>query len=185
MDKEVAKKRVYAAFLRGINVGGHHKIPMADLRNVIGKMGYTNIKTLLNSGNIVFEGPGKSRDEIENTIASKLKNTYGFPVPVLVRNSEEIQKLLLSDPFKDTEITTDIRLYVIFLKKIPKNAPDLPWTSDDGSFKLLDIIDHTVYGVLDLSRNSTPEAMGILKKFYGNDITTRNWNTVKKIGVLL
>jgi len=49
------RKEKYVAFLRGINVGGHHKVPMADLRKELEKLGFENVMTLLNSGNIIFE----------------------------------------------------------------------------------------------------------------------------------
>jgi len=74
---------------------------------------------------------------------------------------------------------------VTFLKKAPDQSPELPWVSDDGSFRIIQVAGAAVYSVLDLSKGRTVEGMDALGKFFGNDMTTRNWNTVQKIANLL
>jgi len=113
----------YIAFLRGINVGGHHKVPMADLRIAFEEMGYAQIKTLLNSGNVIFNGPDEQTALLEARIASHLKNIFGFSIPVLIRKADDIQEIICNNPFKNIPVTKDVRLYVTFLKESPKEAP--------------------------------------------------------------
>lgn len=176
-----SEKRYYLALLRGINVGGKHKVPMEALRQAMEKMGFNQIKTLLNSGNVVFEGLKQEIAPLEEEISSELAKTFGFSIPVLLRTYEEIDHLVAADPFKNIIITSDIRLYVTFLRNIAGNSPSLPWSSPDGSHQILDAaIPRTICSVLNLSINKTPDAMAVLDKFYGKDITTRNWNTVIK-----
>jgi uncharacterized protein (DUF1697 family) len=172
----------FVALLRGINVGGKHKVPMAQLRQVLEEMGFTGIKTLLNSGNVIFEAPKNDPEEI---ISMQLQKSFGFPIPVLVRKAEEIRRIVQSDPFKDIRITQDIRLYITFIKSIPQELLSFPWTSPDGSFHLLGMEDKTVSSILDLSVVKTPDAMAYLEKIFGKNITTRNWNTVIKINSML
>ncbi len=170
------QKRV--AFLRGINVGGHHKVPMAELRTTLGNMGLSNVTTLLNSGNILYE----SRVDLPDTeLSIRLEKTFGFPIPTVTRKFEEILSIHMKDPFAGLEVTKDTQRYVSFLKEKAPVSIEFPWKSEDGSYSLLGEKNNTVFSVLDLSIGSTPKAMDSLEKIYGKDITTRNWNTVIRI----
>ena len=180
MSAESTEK--YVAFLRGINVGGHHKVPMAALRKELESMNCQNVVTLLNSGNIIFDAKNQNLADLEEKVATQLEKAFGFAIPTLIRNAELITNLLQNDPFKQVEVTKDIRLYISFLKKATDTELTTPWTSPDNSFTILEIRNNAILSVLDLSASKTIKAMGILEKMYGKDITTRNWNTIKRIG---
>jgi uncharacterized protein (DUF1697 family) len=180
--KSKTTKVKYIAFLRGINVGGHHKVPMADLVKAMEKLNFKNVITLLNSGNIIFDAIASELETLEKTISETLEKTFGFPVPTIIRRSEMIDTLLDRDPFKEVIVTKDIRLYVSFLQKNINIDLQLPWTSDDRSYKIIEKIDKTICSVLDLSVSKTPKAMEIVEKTFGKDITTRNWKTIERIG---
>lgn len=171
----------YIAFLRGINVSGHHKVPMAELRKEMEHLNFKNVVTVLNSGNIVFDAALQDVEQLEETISTHLEKVFGFPIPVLLRKAEAIRSLLERNPFKDETLTKDIRWYISFLGKDPKTNLPVPWASDDGSFKIIEIHDNAILGILDLSMAKTPKAMEILEKHYGKQITTRNWNTIKRL----
>jgi len=79
------RKEKYVAFLRGINVGGHHKVPMADLRKELEKLGFENVETLLNSANIIFEAISDYEENLEKKISAHLEKSFGFPIPTIVR----------------------------------------------------------------------------------------------------
>jgi len=98
-----------------------------------------------------------------------------------VRTSAFITKLIAKNPFAEIEVTKDIRLYVTFLKEDVDPDIQLPWTSSDTSYQILEKIEQTVVSVLDISVTKTPKAMEAFEKFYGKDVTTRNWNTINKI----
>ncbi|MBT8179576.1 MAG: DUF1697 domain-containing protein [Eudoraea sp.] len=174
-------KQKYVAFLRGINVGGHHKVPMSLLREEMEKLDFKSVVTLLNSGNILFDAVSDDLENLEKRVSEHLETVFGFPIPTIICRSETIYSLLEKNPFKDIAVTKNIRLYISFLKK--KNEMDLklPWTSDDGSYKIIAKTDNTILSVLDLSVTNTPQAMDILRRRYGSDITTRNWNTIKRL----
>ncbi|MEM9856592.1 MAG: DUF1697 domain-containing protein [Bacteroidota bacterium] len=171
----------YVAFLRGINVSGHHKLPMAELRQMMLNLEFEEVVTILNSGNIVFSSYSNDIQHIADTIAKNLEQSYGFTVPTVVKKGDFIQQLLILDPFKGVEITKKVRLYVSFLMDDPKADLSLPWASEDGSYKILTIIENTVISMLDLEATGTPKAMEALEKFYGKEITTRNWNTINRL----
>jgi uncharacterized protein (DUF1697 family) len=172
----------YVAFLRGINVGGHHKVPMADLQSELRKINLKNIITLLNSGNVLFES---NENDLENKISTHLEKVFGFQIPTIIRRAEMIIEMLNNNPFKDIEITQDIRLYVSFLKNESSDELTLPWKSADNSYEIIGITDNTIFSVLDVSISKTPEAMATLTKYFGKEITTRNWNTISRIRKLV
>ena len=174
-------KEKYIAFLRGINVGGHHKVPMADLRKELEKLSFENIITILNTGNIIFDTKPENLDQIEKKISVHLENYFDFPVPTIVRKAETILDLFNDNPFKDFVLTKDIRFYISFLKNDAKLDLKLPWTSSDESYKIIDKRDGNILSVLDISITKTPKAMEALDKYFGKDITTRNWNTIGRI----
>jgi len=177
----MSSKEKYVAFLRGINVGGHHKVPMADLKTLLEKKGLKNIVTLLNSGNIIFDTNPDKNENIEEVISTSLEKHFGFPVPTVVRRAEAINELFNANPFDDVLVTKDIRLYISLMKKNVDSNLELPWISSDQSYEIRYKKDQNILSVLDLSISKTPKAMEILEKTYGKNITTRNWNTIERI----
>jgi uncharacterized protein (DUF1697 family) len=137
--------------------------------------------TLLNSGNVIFNATTDSPEKLEKMISRNLEKIFGFPVPTIVRRSKTIHRLHNDAPFQDVKITKDIRLYVSFLKENWQCEMEMPWTSEDNSFKIIEQRDTIILSILDLSISNTPKAMGVLEKFYGKDITTRNWKTIERI----
>jgi len=171
----------YVAFLRGINVGGHHKVAMADLKKELQSLGFKNIETLLNSGNIIFEAKNTIAELLEETLASHLEKTFGFTIPTIIRTADVILKITEQNPFKNIELTKDLRFYASFLKNDTNATLQLPWSNENNSYKILSLQNKTILSVLDVSITKTPKAMEALEKSYGKGITTRNWNTILKI----
>jgi uncharacterized protein (DUF1697 family) len=174
------------ALLRGINVGGNKKVPMADLKKAMAKAGYANVKTLLASGNIVFEAKEKG-DVLRKNLETLLKKTFGFEVPVIVRTMDDVKMLLKKDPFKKIVVTENVRLYVTFLGEgsKAKRTITIPYQAPTGDFEILSANGSEVLSVLRLKPGTTtPKVMDVLEKEFGKNVTTRNWNTVEKIGSL-
>lgn len=168
-------------FLRGINVGGHHKVPMAELRYRLNEIGCNNVRTLLNTGNFVFDTTKTNIQDLENNIQDFISKSFGFPILVILKTKKEVSNLIDDNPFMKIDTHKDIRLYVSFLKDNPKLDLTIPYLSADKSYKTISIKDKTILSVLDLSITETPKGMDELEKLYGKNITTRNWNTIKKI----
>jgi len=177
-SKELKK---YVAFLRGINVGGHHKVPMAELRNELINLGFKNVLTSLNSGNVIFDTTPDKTENLEKTISLNLEETFDFPVPTMVREAETIREFFSNNPFQSLKITANTRLYVSFVRENNNPNLKLPWISADHSFKIINRWENVITSVLDLSISKTPKAMEALEKFFGKDITTRNWKTIERI----
>lgn len=173
---------IYAVFLRGINVGGNKKVPMAELKKMLEKMGFADVKTLLASGNVMLSSKKENIAALTKRIANAIEKEFGFPVPVLIREMTRLEEMAKTDPFKGITVTKEIRLYVTFLSETPKTKLKIPYTSEDKSFHIFRVEDDVIYSVLDLSKGSgTVDAMAIVEKEFGKLVTTRNWNTIEKM----
>ncbi|MEZ2415777.1 DUF1697 domain-containing protein [Muriicola sp. E247] len=171
----------FVALLRGINVGGHHKVPMAELRTEFEKMGYSKVITLLNSGNIIFKAASEDEYKLQDEIFSNISKAFGFEIPTTVIKAKQILNLTADNPFSNESLHNNIRFYATFLNNSSKSQIPLPWQSEDGAYRIIYHQGRIICSVLDLSVSKTPEAMGILQSFYGKKITTRNWNTVVRV----
>lgn len=171
------------ALLRGINVGGHKKVPMPDLRKAFEDMGFENVRTVLATGNVIFQAAAsKNTDEIFSIVAPTLEDRFGFPIPVLLRSGADIEKIIEIDPFRALEETRKTKFMVTFLPGHTATSLALPYSSADGAFQILSRIDDTVFSVLDLNKAGSPDIMQFLEKTYGKNITTRTWKTILRIG---
>lgn len=175
------KEKQYVAFLRGINVGGHHKVPMAELRTLMNNIGYSDVTTLLNSGNVIFTANEENKSQIETTISKALKSMFGFSVPTIVKSAARINTLYNSNPFNNIVKKEDHRFYITFLTESIEESRTYPIETDIQSYVILNKDENEVFSVLDLSVSKTVKAMKILQDLYGKQITTRNWNTITRI----
>lgn len=183
MPKSASKDTTgYIAFLRGINVGGNKLIKMDALRKAFESLGFQNVKTLLASGNVLFEAPATGSSTLLNTIESGLEKIFKHQIDVILRTSDDIQKMIALNPFKSIKVTPDTRLYVSLLGEKPTSKLKIPYESADKKFRILYVTNDAVFSVLTLSpTNKTTDAMNILGKEFGKKITTRNWNTINKL----
>lgn len=111
--------QVYIALLRGINVGGHKKIKMAELRNILENNGLQEVQTYIQSGNIVFKSEEKPA-QLAHNIHHLIKENFGFLVPVLVVSKDELGNIMENTPF-DTE-SEENQLFFSLLKSEPGNT---------------------------------------------------------------
>jgi len=93
--------KTYIALLRGINVGGHRKMPMAELRDLLTKIGLSNVKTYIQSGNVIFKVAETNVNKMEKSIQKSIADYFGFEVSVMVRTREQMQKIFDNCPFSE------------------------------------------------------------------------------------
>ncbi len=178
----------YAAFLRGINVGGHKPLRMADLRTAFERMGFQSVKTVLASGNVVFDDgeddPGEEHvAALTARIEAELGRFFGYPIAVAVRRVADLQCLVASDPFKGVAATPDTRLYVTFLSHPVGNGTSIRPGKREADLRLVQVTPGEVLSAITLSPGwGTTEMMASLEKEFGPGVTTRNWNTITRIG---
>ncbi len=172
----------YAAFLRGINVGGSNVIRMADLRKALEAVGCLDVATVLASGNVVFASPDADEAGARERVERALEAVSGRRIAALVRTLEHLRALVARDPFRAVEVTPETRLYVSFLAEPRATGLTIPYSTADGAFTLLELTDTELLSVVVLKDGvGTLDAMGIIEKEFGKEVTMRNWNTVQKV----
>lgn len=173
----------YVALLRGINVGGHNRLAMADLRALLEGLGYADVRTVLQSGNAVFSTPTRSAATVEAAVEQAIESELGLPVRVLVRSAAQLATVVAADPFGDR--ATDGSRYVVAFLEQPLTAAALsdldPVAYAPEEFSVDGA--HLYLWLPDGSQNS-PLARAMTDKRLGGFSTWRNWNTVRKLAGL-
>jgi uncharacterized protein (DUF1697 family) len=170
----------YVAFLRGINVGGNKTISMKELAALFEEIGFRNIKTILNSGNVIFEAKAATDAALVKKIEKTIQDKYGFEVTVQIRKLDDIKKLIEKNPFKDYKPDKDTHWYVTFLNDFKGKLP----SASSDAYKLLGIQSDALFCVMDRTKGQSSDIMAFLDKTFGKQVTTRNWNTLVRIAKL-
>jgi uncharacterized protein (DUF1697 family) len=170
----------YVALLRGI-APTNPNMRNDKLRGVFEKLGFENVKTVISSGNVIFESPSRSIRKLEESIEIALPEELGFKSTTILRSQGQIQKLVDTNPFQGMEHSQISSLNVTFLKKKRRTGIKFPYKIDDRDYELLGMYDGAICSVIDLTSSRTPDLMVWLEKKFGKEITTRTWKTVEKI----
>ena len=153
--------------LRGVNVGGHNRVPMADLRSVCQGAGGTDVRTYLQSGNAVLTWPGRTA-ALERAVADGLTSRLGLTVPVLARTDAELAAVVDGCPWPELDPRL---LHVAFCA----GTPDLVGVDLDGyAPELLAVGDRALY----LFHAEGVQRSRLARLRVGTDLTARNWRTV-------
>lgn len=167
------------AILRGINVGGKRKILMDDLKGICQKLGWANVVTYIQSGNLIF-GSNLQNSELEKTLENAISYNYGFDVPVIVRNAIELQSSIDKNSFfaKDSDIT---KLHLTFLKEKPtdENVEKIKTYNYDPDKFEIDEKDVFIYCAGKYHQSKLTN--NFFEKKLEVGATTRNWKTVLKL----
>ncbi|MFF4535656.1 DUF1697 domain-containing protein [Streptomyces aureus] len=172
----------YAALLRGINVGGAKKVPMAELRTLMEGLGYGDVRTYLQSGNAVFSSAGGDEDSLAAELSGAIEKHFGFAVGVLVRDHAQLRAVREACPFPAAELEAK-QLHVTYLSH-PVDAERFasvdPAAFLPEEFRLGDRALY-LYAPDGLGRSKLAEALAKPRLLKGLLATTRNWNTVVKL----
>jgi uncharacterized protein (DUF1697 family) len=170
----------YVALLRGI-APTNPNMRNDKLRGVFEKLGFENVKTVISSGNVIFESPSRSIRKLEESIEKALPEELGFKSTTIIRSRGQIQKLVDKNPFQGMGHSQKSSLNVTFLKKKGRTDIKFPHKIDNRDYELLGMYDGAICSVIDLTSAKTPDLMVWLEKKLGKEITTRTWKTVERI----
>jgi uncharacterized protein (DUF1697 family) len=173
---------IYISILRGINVSGQKKILMADLKSLYEGLGLKNITTYIQSGNVIFQADKKTSPSIliEKISAAILKR-YGFHVPIIIRSKEEMQHILIANPFLTNKKINIEKLHITFLSDIPEEELVEKIKSTDYTPDQFYILEKEVYIHCPESYGETKLSNTFFEKKLNVTATTRNWNTFNKL----
>ncbi|WRZ89868.1 DUF1697 domain-containing protein [Streptomyces sp. NBC_01007] len=172
----------YAALLRGINVGGAKKVPMAELRTLMEGLGHGDVRTYLQSGNAVFSSGRGDEESLAAELSGAIEKHFGFGVGVLVRDHGYLKAVQEACPFPAAELEAK-QLHVTYFSD-PVDAERFasvePAAFLPEEFRLGDRALY-LYAPDGLGRSKLAEALAKPRLLKGVLATTRNWNTVVKL----
>ena len=170
---------MYVALLRGLNVGGHHKVPMADLRTAFEVFGLERVATYIQSGNIAFRSDA-TEAELTPALVEVIRERFGFEVPVILRQASELAEVAAAHLLADR--TDDERfLHVVFLADEP--ATEAIRSFDLERFAPDDLVVRGRDAFVAYPEGSGRSKLTVdaIERGLGTTGTGRNWRTVRKL----
>lgn len=164
----------YVAFLRGVSPSN---AKMPDLKRAFEAAGFTDVKTLLSSGNVVFTSRASPEVALERKAEAAMTQTLGHAFGTIVRSTAALREMLDSDPYASFRLPADAKRVVTFLRESPAPTPRLPIDLDGA--RILAVRGHEAFTVYVPSPRG-PVFMTLIEKTFGKDVTTRTWDTVRK-----
>jgi uncharacterized protein (DUF1697 family) len=168
--------RAYAAFLRGVMPTN---AKMSELKAAFEAAGFTDVKTVLGSGNVVFSAGAAAESTIERKAEAAMDKRLGRSFMTIVRPLDALRKLLDDDPFTALRAPAGAKRVVTFLRDAPTAKLSLPIELDGA--RILAMKDRAVFTAYLPSSRGGPVFMTLIQKTLGEALTTRTWDTVKKV----
>ena len=177
--------QTHLALLRGINVSGKKLIKMEDLRNPMEQSGFENVKTYIQSGNVIFDSEETSKVKLAQSIKDLIFDYYGFDVGIVMLDGKMLEKAILENPFV-IENNVDLKqLYVAFLSEKPSedNHERMKLANIDNDIALLS--GEVMYLKYDSNAGNSKLSTNLIENKLKVTATSRNWNTTLKLLDLL
>ncbi len=175
----------YVSILRGINVSGQKKVNMKELKALYEELGFTQVRTYIQSGNVVFESSPAKPQDLAKQIEEKIADKYKFDVPIIIRDAEEWENTRKANPFLAKDNSQLDKLHVTFLSEEPTQAhldkvATYRYEPDEFIIVGKDVYVYCPNGYGNTKLNNT---------FFENKLkvtaTTRNWKTVNELANLI
>ena len=174
----------YIGLLRGINVGGNKRVAMADLREMIAGLGFSDVKTLLQSGNVVFRGPARAPARLEAQLEAALEKRLGMKVDFHVRTADEWRAIVKANPFTAAARKDPGHLLLsCFKQPLDQDNVKAAQAAITGP-EILKVDGRHLYMVFPDGIGNSKATVGMDRKLAAQG-TARNWNTVQKLLALI
>lgn len=170
--------KTYIALLRGINVGGHKKIPMAELRELLLKEGLEHVQTYIQSGNAVFQSLEENLEKLELKIHNAIKTHFEFEVPVLVKTPEGLQQIFDECLFPEEKKVNSyfIMLYTVPDKNLVEGVSQISYPNEEFI-----ITEHCIYFYCSVGYGNTKFNSNFFERKLKTTATARNYKTMVKL----
>ena len=167
------------ALIRGINVGRAKRLPMAELRGLIENLGNVNVRTLLNSGNVVFDSQRPNVIKLAHSIGAAIEGKFGFSAPVIALTAADFNTIVQENPLHTAEHDPS-RFLVVFVASLATLVKTRPLLAESWSPEAVAVGRHAAYlwCANGINESKLLQAFGRLA---GEASTTRNWATVLKL----
>ncbi len=175
--------KTFIVLLRGINVGGHKRIKMADLRDLLGEAGFSEVSTYIQSGNIVLKAY-QTAEKVKNLVVGMIEKEYGFTVRVMVRTPEEWQEAIENNPYSPHDHDPKM-LHFTFLNEAPSDSAIRALDEVHTGDEVFEIRDRVLYVYYPNGAGRSKLTNNFFETKLGVSGTARNWNTVQKISSMV
>ena len=165
----------YAAFLRAVSP---MNAKMPELKSAFEAAGFTDVKTVLSSGNVVFSATRASESSLQRKAEAAMMKRLGHDFFTIVRPIDALRTMLASDPYKAFRLTPDAKRIVTFLRDKPSSKLALPIELHGA--RILSVKDGEVFSAY-VPHPKGPVFMTLIEKTFGKELTTRTWDTVAKV----
>jgi len=165
----------YAAFLRGVSP---MNAKMPELKKAFEAAGFADVKTVLSSGNVLFGARASKEATLARKAEEAMKKHLGHSFPAIVRSVEALREILAGDPYEDFRLPRDAKRVVTFLRERRGKKLDLPIELDGA--RILSVRGAEVFSAY-VPGPRGPVFMTLIEKTFGKDVTTRTWDTVRKV----
>ncbi|HSX47389.1 MAG TPA: DUF1697 domain-containing protein [Patescibacteria group bacterium] len=172
----------FVAMIRGVGPGNPN-MTSEKFKVFFTELGFTNVSTVLASGNVIFESQDNNTSNLANLIEQSMPKKLGYSRSVIVRSQSELQKIIGLDIFKGVEQSHNKGTYLLitFFRNRPTLNLKLPFIPENKPYKIIGKADKVIFGVIDLTKSKTPDYMLWLEKMFGKDITSRTPKTIRLI----
>jgi uncharacterized protein (DUF1697 family) len=170
----------YIALLRGINVGGH-VVKMGWLRDLFGELGFDQVRTYIQSGNVFFDSADRDTATLRARIEEHLRAALGYDVATCLRTADELEAIVARNPFDGITVTPDMRLAVTFFAEPVTNEISLPYLTPDGAYEVMAMSPTELFVVWHLKNGRPGNSYAHLERLFQTPTTTRFWHTTAHI----
>ena len=175
---------IHIALLRGINVGGHNQVAMADLRDLLTQLGLADVRSLLQSGNLVFGANGRSAAQLERLLETEAAKRIDLQTDFFVRTAKEWKDVVARNPFRKEAARDPGHLVVMFLKGAPSVTGVKALQMAITGPEVVAAAGKHLYIVYPDGIGRSRLTNALVDKQLGTRGTGRNWNTVLKLAAL-
>jgi len=167
--------KTYISLLRGINVSGQKKVNMIQLQNLYQSLGFQNIKTYIQSGNVIFQSSPPPSSQL---LQQKIKQQFGFEVPVILRSIEDWENIIKHNPFTKEDLT---KVHIVFLSETAQKYSKDELEKAKNPSEEFFIHNKEIYLYCPNGYGKTKLSNTFLEHKLNLTATTRNWNTIKNL----
>ena len=177
-----AAATVHVALLRAVNVAGHQPVAMADLRDFLARLGFADVRSLLQSGNLVFRGGARSGAALERWLEAEAAKRLALETAFFVRTAAEWRSVIAQNPFPVAAERDPARLVVAFLKDAPPATAVKALQAAITGRETVRAKGAHAYIVYPDGQGRSRLTATVIERHLGTRGTARNWNTVLRIG---
>ncbi len=170
---------VFVGLLRGINVGGKHKLPMATLTSMFEAAGARNVETYIQSGNVVFEAAARARASIAAAVAEHVEQALGFSAPVVVRDAAALARVVAENPF--VEVTDPKLVHVMFFDRKPSRSAVAAFEPPITRGEVVELRADLLYLHHPQGSARSKISVALVDRQLGIRSTARNWRTTLEL----